>query len=86
MNDLKPVALTSVAMKTCEHLALKFLKPIVDQYLDLMQFVYRSNVVRRMLFYSVSKKLYSHLEHTNFLPGYIFYIFRLLLTLLSPTV
>lgn len=42
MNDLKPVALTSVAMKTCEHLALKFLKPIVDQYLDLMQFVYRS--------------------------------------------
>ena len=42
LNDLRPVALTSVAIKSCERFALKLLKPIVDKYLDPMQFAYRS--------------------------------------------
>ena len=65
LNDLRPVALTSVAMKSCERFALKLVKPIVDKYLDPVQFAYRSKrSTEDAMLYSL-EKLYSHLEHTN---------------------
>lgn len=65
MNDLRPVALTSVAMKTCERLVLKLLKSNVDKYLDPLQFAYRpKRSTDDAILYSL-ENVYSHLEHTN---------------------
>ena len=41
MNDLRPVALTSVAPKTCELIALPQLKSFVQDSLDQFQFAYQ---------------------------------------------
>ena len=43
LNDYRPVALTSVVMKTLERLVLQFLKSIIDPLLDQFQFAYRNN-------------------------------------------
>ena len=41
MNDLRPVALTSVPMKCLERVIMNRLMPSVNQSLDQMQFAYR---------------------------------------------
>ena len=43
MNDLRPVALTSVAFKTCERIVLPQLKSFIHESLDPFQFAYQSN-------------------------------------------
>ena len=43
LNDYRPVALTSVVMKTLERLVLQFLKSVIDPLLDQFQFAYRNN-------------------------------------------
>ena len=43
MNDLRPVALTSVAFKTCERIVLPQLKSFINDSLDPFQFAYQSN-------------------------------------------
>ncbi|KAK3540897.1 hypothetical protein QTP86_003964 [Hemibagrus guttatus] len=43
LNDYRPVALTSVVMKSFERLVLSYLKDITDPLLDPLQFAYRSN-------------------------------------------
>ena len=43
LNDYRPVALTSVAMKVMERLVLAHLKSITDPALDPLQFAYRAN-------------------------------------------
>ena len=43
LNDYRPVALTSVVMKTVERLVLQFLKSIIDPMVDRFQFAYRGN-------------------------------------------
>ena len=43
LNDYRPVALTSVVVKTLERLVLQFLKSIIDPLLDQFQFAYRNN-------------------------------------------
>ena len=43
LNDYRPVALTSVVMKSFEHLVLSYLKAITDPLLDPLQFAYRAN-------------------------------------------
>ncbi|CAM4610534.1 unnamed protein product [Leuciscus chuanchicus] len=43
LNDYRPVALTSVAMKSFERLVLAYLKDITGPLLDPLQFAYRSN-------------------------------------------
>ena len=43
MNDLRPVALTSVAFKTCERIVLPQLKSFIHDSLDPFQFAYQSN-------------------------------------------
>ncbi len=43
LNDYRPVALTSVVMKTFERLVLAYLKDITGPLLDPLQFAYRAN-------------------------------------------
>ncbi|XP_010787373.1 homeobox protein OTX1 B-like [Notothenia coriiceps] len=43
LNDYRPVALTSVVMKSFERLVLSHLKSITDPLLDPLQFAYRAN-------------------------------------------
>ena len=43
LNDYRPVALTSVVMKTLERFVLQFLKSIIDPLLDQFQVAYRNN-------------------------------------------
>ena len=43
VNDLRPVALTSVASKTCERIVLPQLKSFIHDSLDPFQFAYQSN-------------------------------------------
>ena len=43
MNGLRPVALTSVALKTCERIVLPQLKSFIHDSLDPFQFAYQSN-------------------------------------------
>ena len=43
MNDLRPVALTSVTFKTCERIMLPQLKSFIHDSLDPFQFAYQGN-------------------------------------------
>ncbi len=43
MNDLRPVALTSVAMKCLEKIVLKNIQPLYAPFLDNHQFAYKSS-------------------------------------------
>ena len=43
MNDYRPVALTSVAMKVFEHIMLRYLKSSTAGLLDPHQFAYQTN-------------------------------------------
>ena len=43
LNDYRPVALTSVAMKCFEKLVVAYLKPLTNPHLDPSQFAYREN-------------------------------------------
>ena len=43
LGDYRPIALTSVVMKTLQRLVLQFLKSIIDPMLDRFQFAYRGN-------------------------------------------
>ena len=65
MNGQRPVALTSVAMKVCEKLVLNTLKPLVENYLDPLQFAYRSKRSTDDAILFSLEKLYSHLELTR---------------------
>ena len=66
LNDLRPVALTSVAMKVCERFVLDFLKGLVSNYLDPLQFAYcKGRSTEDALLFSLDK-LYSHLERSKF--------------------
>ena len=44
MNDYRPVALTSVAMKVFEHIMLRYLKSSTAGLLDPHQFAYQTNI------------------------------------------
>ncbi|KAF0029541.1 hypothetical protein F2P81_018646 [Scophthalmus maximus] len=44
LNDYRPVALTSVVLKSFERLVLSHLKDVTDPILDPLQFAYRANV------------------------------------------
>ena len=43
LNDYRPVALTSIAMKVFERLVLRYLNTATDSLLDPHQFAYRAN-------------------------------------------
>jgi len=62
LNDYRPVALTSIAMKSLERIVLKYLRKDVFDILDPLQFAYRPNrgVVDATL--SLLNNIYKHLE------------------------
>lgn len=62
LNDYRPVALTSVVMKSFERLVLPHLKDIAAPLLDPLQFAYRAN---RSVDDAVNLALHFILEHLD---------------------
>ncbi|KAK3562612.1 hypothetical protein QTP86_002148, partial [Hemibagrus guttatus] len=62
LNDYRPVALTSVVMKSFESLVLSYLKDITDPLLDPLQFAYRAN---RSVDDAVNMALHFILQHLD---------------------
>ncbi len=62
LNDYRPVALTSVVMKSLEGLVLAYLKDITRPLLDPLQFAYRAN---RSVDDAVNMGLHYILQHLN---------------------
>ncbi|KAK3561055.1 hypothetical protein QTP86_026387, partial [Hemibagrus guttatus] len=62
LNDYRPVALTSVVMKSFECLVLSYLKDITDPLLDPLQFAYRTN---RSVDNAVNMALHFILQHLD---------------------
>uniref|UniRef100_A0A8C4DKS3 Reverse transcriptase domain-containing protein n=1 Tax=Dicentrarchus labrax TaxID=13489 RepID=A0A8C4DKS3_DICLA len=62
LNDYRPVALTSVVMKSFERLVLSHLKAITDPLLDPLQFAYRAN---RSVVDAVNMALHFTLQHLD---------------------
>ncbi|TWW62472.1 putative RNA-directed DNA polymerase from transposon X-element [Takifugu flavidus] len=62
LNDYRPVALTSVVMKSLERLILPHLKSITTPLLDPLQFAYRAN---RSVDDAVNLALHSILQHLD---------------------
>ncbi|KAK3511626.1 hypothetical protein QTP70_013648 [Hemibagrus guttatus] len=62
LNDYRPVALTSVVMKSFERLVLSYLKDITDPHLDPLQFAYRAN---RSVGDAVNMALHFVLQHLD---------------------
>ncbi len=62
LNDYRPVALTSVVMKSLERLVLAYLKDITGPLLDPLQFAYRAN---RSVDDAVNMGLHYILEHLD---------------------
>ena len=60
LNDYRPVALTSVIMKTFERLVLQYLKTCIPPSFDPFQFAYRAN---RSVEDAISMGLYHVLKH-----------------------
>ena len=62
MNDLRPVALTSVAMKCMEKIVSKKMMPICQPHLDPFQFAYKAkrSVEDAILFFT--NNIYKHLD------------------------
>ncbi|XP_054603700.2 uncharacterized protein [Nothobranchius furzeri] len=66
LNDYRPVALTSVAMKSFEHLVLPHLNTLTAPLLDHLQFAYRAN---RSVDDAINMAL--HYPAVSGLPGYL---------------
>ncbi|KAK3575492.1 hypothetical protein QTP86_027949, partial [Hemibagrus guttatus] len=62
LNDYRPVALTSVIMKSFERLLLAYLKNIIGSLLDSLQFAYRAN---RSMDDAVNMGLHFILQHLD---------------------
>ncbi len=62
LNDYRPVALTSVAMKSFERLVLAYLKDTIGPLLDPLQFAYRAN---RSVDDAVNMGLHFILQHLD---------------------
>ena len=62
LNDYRPVALTSVVMKTLERLVQQFMKSIIEPLLDQFQFAYRNN---RSVDDAVALGLFYVLQHLD---------------------
>ncbi len=63
LNDYRPVALTSVVMKSLERLVLAYLKDITRPLLDPLQFAYRAN--KSVLIDAVNMGLHYILQHLD---------------------
>ena len=66
MNDLRPIALTSAAMKICERLVLNYLKPLISCQMDPLQFAYSKGRSTEDAILYLLDRVYSHLEPSKF--------------------
>ena len=65
MNDFRPVALTSVAMKVLKRFILDFLKSLINSFMDPLQFAYFEARSTEDAILFCSNKIYSHHEITK---------------------
>ena len=65
MNDMRPVALTSIPVKVCERLFKTVLLNHVTNMMDPLQFAYLSKRNCSDAIIVLLEKLYAHLEHTK---------------------
>ncbi|KAK3505621.1 hypothetical protein QTP70_021027 [Hemibagrus guttatus] len=72
LNDYRPVALTSVVMKSFERLVLAYLKNITGPLLDPLQFAYRAN---RSVDDAVNMGLHFILQHLDKSGAYVRLLF-----------
>ncbi|KAK3523223.1 hypothetical protein QTP86_022942, partial [Hemibagrus guttatus] len=72
LNDYRPVALTSVVMKSFERLVLSYLKDVTDTLLDPLQFAYRAN---RSVDDAVNMALHFILQHLDSPGSYVRILF-----------
>uniref|UniRef100_A0AAQ6IJQ8 Reverse transcriptase domain-containing protein n=1 Tax=Anabas testudineus TaxID=64144 RepID=A0AAQ6IJQ8_ANATE len=72
LNDYRPVALTSVVMKSFERLVMNHLKDITDPLLDPLQFAYRKN---RSADDAVNLGLHYILQHLDLSGTYVRILF-----------
>ena len=68
LNDYRPVALTSVAMKCFGRLAMAHITTIIPETLDPPQFAYRPN---RSTDYAISIALHTALSHLDKRNSYV---------------
>ena len=66
MNDLRPVALTSIPMKVCERLFRKWLSAYTEDCVDPLQFAYCSKRSCSDAILLMLEKLYHHCDHARF--------------------
>ena len=65
LNDYRPVALTSVAMKCFERLVMAHINTIIPETLDPLQFAYRTNRSTDDANYIALHTALSHLDKRN---------------------
>ena len=66
MNDLRPVALTSIPMKVCERLFKNALFEYIQDYVDPQQFAYSSNRSCSDAILFMLEKMYLHTDGARF--------------------
>jgi hypothetical protein len=64
-NDLRPVALTAIVMKTFERIVLKHLKPDIKPHMDKLQFAYSEGKGVDDAALTLQHTLNSHLDNPN---------------------
>ena len=86
LNDFRPVALTSLVMKTLEKIIKSLIMSATEQKLDPLQFAYRAGrgVDDAKLF--ILNKLYSHLEKSHAHARILFADFSSAFNLMQPYV
>ena len=84
LNDYRPVALTSLVMKTLEKLVKSLILPIIESQLDPLQFAYQAGrgVKDAKLF--ILDKVYTHLEKPTAHAKILFADFSSAFNLMQP--
>ena len=84
MNDIRPIALTSVLMKCLEKHVLRSFIPICSPHMDPLQFAYKQKEVSRMLSYYTLTILINILIRLNVMPERFLLIFPALFNTIQP--
>lgn len=84
MNDLRPVALTSIAMKVCEKIVLKNLRPQVERFLDPCQFAYQQGRGAEDAIVFKLDSVYAHLDRRGRCARILYYDFSSAFNTIQP--
>ena len=85
-NDLRPVALTAIVMKTFERVVLCHLKPNIKCHKDPLQFAYSEDLGVDDAVLSMSHVLYSHLDNLKSYARILFVDFSSAFNTIQPHV